>query len=217
MIRKLFVLGLVVIIISACSFLSVQPTPTPLPAAPTETPPCQIVADCPGLPSPLPPPATMTATITGTPTSTDTPVPTSTPVPTNTPVPSDTAIPKPYQVQPNTPLYLQNFAHPNLACDWLGVAGQVFDKAGKPVSGIVVVVDGAFADKAFEQIGLTGKAPAYGDGGFELVLSNQDTASTSPFTITLFDVGGKALSDPFSFSSVADCKKNLILVNFVAN
>jgi len=122
----------------------------------------------------------------------------------------------PYQVQPNTPLYLQNFAHPNLACNWLGVAGQVFDKSGNPLSGLVVVVDGALADKASEQIALTGKAPAYGDGGYELVLSNQDVASTTPFTITLFNVGGTAESAPFSFSSFADCKKNLILINFVA-
>jgi hypothetical protein len=122
----------------------------------------------------------------------------------------------PYQVQPNTPLYLQNFAHPNLACNWLGVAGQVFDKTGKPLTGLVVVVDGAISGKAFEQIGLTGKAPAYGDGGYELVLSNQTVTSASQFTITLFDVGGTVLSDTLSFSSVADCKKNLILINFVA-
>ena len=208
MVRKIFFLALVVIIISACS-LTEQPTQTPPPAPPTATPPCQTVADCPGLPTPLPPLPTLTATITRTPT------PTNTATPTNTPVPSATPIPMPYGVQPNTPLYLQNFAHPNLACNWLGVAGQVFDKSGKPVPGIVVVVDGALSDKAFEQIGLTGKAPAYGDGGYELVLGNQAVASASPFTITLFDVGGTALSDPFSFNSFTDCKKNLVLINFV--
>ncbi len=208
MVRKIFLLALAVIIISACSLTEV-PTPTP-PALPTATPPCQTVADCPGLPTPLPPLPTLTATITRTPT------PTNTPVPTETPVPSATSIPMPYQVQPNTPLYLQNFAHPKLACNWLGVAGQVFDKSGKPLSGVVVVVDGVISGKAFEQIGLTGKAPAYGEGGYELVLSNQAVASASPFTITLFDVGGTALTDAFPFNSIADCKKNLILINFVA-
>ncbi len=209
MVRKMFLLVLAVIIISACS-LTEQPTPIPPPAPPTATLPCQTVADCPGLPTPLPPLPTLTATITRTPT------PTNTPVPTETPVPSATSIPMPYQVQPNTPLYLQNFAHPKLACDWLGVAGQVFDKSGTPLSGLVVVVDGVISGKASEQIGLTGKAPAYGDGGYELVLSNKAVDSASSFTITLFDVGGTALSNSFSFSSIADCKKNLILINFVA-
>jgi hypothetical protein len=119
-------------------------------------------------------------------------------------------------VQANTPLYLQNFAHPNLACNWLGVAGQVFDKSGKPLSGLVLVVDGSLSGKSFEQIGLTGKATAYGDGGYEVVLSNQAVASTSPLTISLYDVAGNALSDPIPFNSLADCTKNLILINFVS-
>jgi hypothetical protein len=215
MVRKLFLLGLAVIIISACS-LSAEPTQPPPPLPPTATLPCQTVADCPGLPSPLPPPATMTATLTRTPVPTNTPTPTHTAVPTNTPTSTATAIPMPYQVQPNTPLFLQNFAHPNLACNWLGVAGQVFDKKAKPIFGLVVVVDSALPGKASEQIGLTGKAPAYGDGGYELVLSNKAATSASQYTISLFDVGGTALSDPFPFSSIVDCKKNLILINFVA-
>jgi hypothetical protein len=212
MVRKMFLLALAVIIISACS-LTEQPTPIPPTPLPTATAPCQTVADCPGLPTPFP---TLTATITRTPTLTNTPTPTNTPVPTETATPTATAIPMPYGVQPNTPLYLQNFAHPNLSCNWLGVAGQVFDKSGKPLSGLVVVVDGAQSGKAFEQIGLTGKALAYGDGGYELVLGNQAVSSAGPFTITLFDVGGTALSDPFSFNSFTDCKKNLVLINFVA-
>jgi hypothetical protein len=162
------------------------------------------------LPTPLPPTAEPTNT------SSPTPLPTNTSVPTVTPVPSETPIPKPYQVQPNNPLYLQNFTHPNLACDWLGVAGQVFDKSGKPLSDVVVVVDGSLSGQTLEQIGLTGKAVAYGAGGYELVLGNQAVASTSPLTIALYDLQGKALSDPFPFNSVADCKKNLILINFVA-
>jgi len=122
----------------------------------------------------------------------------------------------PYQIHPNTPLYLQSFAHANLGCNWLGVAGQVFDQSGKPLSDLVVVVDGTLSGKAFEQIGLTGRAAAYGDGGYEVVIGNQAVASTSPLVISLYDLAGQALSDPFPFNSVSDCKKNLILINFVA-
>ena len=215
MVRKLLLLALAVVFISACSFLSLQPTqPPPVidqsPDQPTLTPDCQALQTCPGSPTPLPPTAEPSAT------SSPIPAPTNTSVPTITPVPSATSIPKPYQVQPNAPLYLQNFAHPILACNWLGVAGQVFNKSGKPLSNMVVVVDGLLLGNSQEQIGLTGKAVAYGKGGYELVLSNQAQASTSPLTITLFDLAGKALSDPFPFSSLADCNKNLILINFVA-
>jgi len=215
MARKLFFLALAVVLISACSFLSLQPTqPTPVieqnPLQPTSTDACPGEATCPILPTPLPPTAESTNT------SSPTALPTNTSIPTVTTVPSETPIPKPYQVQPNNPLYLQNFAHPNLACDWLGVAGQVFDKSGKPLSSLVVVVDGSLSGQTLEQIGLTGKALAYGDGGYELVLGNQAAASTSQLIISLYDLKGKALSDPFPFTSVADCKKNLILINFVA-
>jgi hypothetical protein len=148
--------------------------------------------------------------------SSPTPLPTNTSAPTNTPIPSATAVPKPYQVQPDTPYYLQNYAHPDLACNWLGVAGQVFGKSGKPLSDVVVVVDGSLSGKALEQIGLTGKAVAYGDAGYELELSNQALASTDPWTIALYDLEGNALSDPLPFNSIADCKKNLILINFIA-
>ena len=207
MVRKLFLLALIMMIISGCSVD--QPTAAP-PELPTATPPCQTVEACMGTATPKPP------TATPLPTTSPTPLPTNTFVPTNTPLPSATAVPLPYQVQPNTPLYLQNFAHPNLACNWLGVAGQVFDKSGKPLSGMVIVVDGSLSGKVQEQIALTGKAIAYGDGGYEVVLSNQDIASTSPLTITLFDLAGNALSDAVPFNTLADCKKNLILINFVA-
>jgi hypothetical protein len=215
MARKLLFLALVLVFISACSFSSLQQTqPTqviePNPIQPTSTAACPGAATCPMLPTPLPP------TVEPTNTSSPTQLPTNTSIPTVTPVPSETPIPKPYQVQPNNPIYLQNFAHSNLACAWLGVAGQVFTKSGKPLSGVVVVVDGSVSGQTLEQIGLTGKAPVYGDGGYELVLGNQAVASTSPLTISLYDLNGKALSDPFPFNSIADCKKNLILINFVA-
>jgi hypothetical protein len=121
-----------------------------------------------------------------------------------------------YIVQPNTPLYLQNFAHPDKACNWLGVAGQVFDKKSSPVNNVVVVVDGILSGKVIDQMSLTGLDTAYGSGGFEIVIANQALMSTSPLTVTLFDLAGKALTLPVPFNTLADCKKNLVLVNFIA-
>jgi hypothetical protein len=119
-------------------------------------------------------------------------------------------------VQPDTPSYLQNFAHPDKACNWMGVAGQAFDKTGNPVLNLVVVVDGVVSGKALDLLGMTGTARAYGPGGYELVVGNKAVVSSGPLTIQLFDLAGKMLTDAFPFNTVADCKKNLILINFVA-
>ncbi len=196
--------------ISACALVpeqtAQQPTQRPVEVS---SQPLQVqpAASCPAAPT-CPPPATVAPTATASPT----PVPTNTPVLVNTP----TVTPKPNQVQPNTPSNLQNFAHLDKACNWMGVAGQAFDKTGSPVLNLVVVVDGMVSGKALDLLGMTGTAHAYGSGGYELVVGDKAVVSTGPLTIQLFDLAGKPLTDPFPFNTVADCKKNLILINFVA-
>jgi hypothetical protein len=176
--------------------------------------------------TPVKPTATFTSTFTPIPptkTSTNTPVPpTFTPTasltPTRTFTPTLTSSPtasyKTYAVQPNTPLYIQNFAHPNEGCNWLGVAGQVFDKAGKPVNNMVVVANGVLEGSSIEVIGLTGLNSDYGPGGFELVLTNHVVNTTNTLFVTLFDLAGTAVTDPVFFNTYADCAKNLAVVNF---
>lgn len=47
-----------------------------------------------------------------------------------------------YVVQSGSPAYMQDFAHVEQNCSWTGVAGQVFDIAGSPVSDLLVEVGG---------------------------------------------------------------------------
>lgn len=120
----------------------------------------------------------------------------------------------PYIVQPNTPLYIQNFAHPELGCSWSGVAGQIFDRAGKPIANMVLVAEGTLDNQDIEVLGLTGLNSAYGPGGFEVVLANRTFNSTNSLALTLYDLAGTALSAPVPFSTYADCAKNLVIINF---
>jgi hypothetical protein len=119
-----------------------------------------------------------------------------------------------YVPQPTFPVYAQNFAHPEKGCNWMGAAGQVFDKNGKPVTNLIVSVAGTLPTSSVDMLGLTGLAITYGGGGYEIVLSNQVVASSGSLFISVYDLAGNALTDAFPFNTVADCKKNLIIMNF---
>ena len=193
-------------------------------------PTCAAVA-CPDCPTAEPCPATATVpALTDTPTvkPSKTLTPTKTKKPptatvtftaTNTKRPTRTATATAtpaYALQAGNPLYLRNFAHPDQECTWMGVAGQVFDKNNQPMSNVVVVVEGFLGDQAVDQIGLAGLAPAYGPGGYEVLLANQPTASKQTLFISLYDLSGQPLSYLTAFDTYAECEKNLILINFKA-
>ena len=96
----------------------------------------------------------------------------------------------------------------------MGAAGQVFDKNGKAVTNLVVSIAGNLPSTSVDMLGLTGLAKAYGDGGYEIVVSNSVVASTGTLFISFYDLSGNALTDAIPFNTKADCKKNLIIMNF---
>jgi hypothetical protein len=121
-----------------------------------------------------------------------------------------------YILQEGTPALLQNFAHPELACQWQGVAGQVLAADGAPVLNVVVLITGMINDQPVERVGLTGSYLAYGEGGYEIELTRQPVKSSGQLAIQLFDLNDQPLSDPVLFDTSADCGENLALINFVA-
>jgi hypothetical protein len=135
------------------------------------------------------------------------------PTPTSTEFVSD----KLYIPQDGTPRLIKNFARPEKACQWMGVAGQVFGAGGAPMKNLVVVVSGSLQEEQIDMVGLTGLATAYGPGGFEIELSNKAVATSNEMFIQLYDLAGAELSDPYPFNTSADCARNLILINFVPN
>lgn len=127
-----------------------------------------------------------------------------------------TSIPYPYRLQVNSPKYIQNYAHPENGCNWLGIAGQVFDKTGQPVINQIVVVKGYLVDNLINSITITrlNSANQYGPGGYEVVLGNKTIDSQNMISIQLFDENGMPQSDPIFVETYLDCVKNLIIVNF---
>lgn len=217
--RKLLGFILIAILLGGCITLedaSVQDKLFATATLPAST--CQVCPTCQAL---VPTIVTGTVIPTITPTSTNTPVPpTPTVIPaTVTPPPTKTLTPTilPYKLQATNPTFTQNFNHPELACNWMGVAGQVFDKAGKPVAGIVVVIKGQLSTGTVNQVALT-EQPAglnYGPAGYEITLGDKPLVSSNALTIQLFDLNANALSKPVIFSTSALCTENLILINFV--
>ena len=112
-------------------------------------------------------------------------------------------------------MYLQNFANPDEGCDWIGVAGQIFDSSGDPKNKLVVLIEGELDGNDYELIGMTGTAEDYGPGGFEITISDEIFASEDEISITLFDIDGKQLSKQYWLTTYEDCEKNLLLVNFI--
>ena len=208
------------------------PRATSLPVLPTET--WQVVTqEVTQTPVESPPAPPETATASPQPSETalppsETAVPTATiapsetPKPTNTaePTPTQTATTLPYSLQMMNPHYLMNFAHQELGCDWLGVAGQVFDSQGQVQKDLVIRAGGELDGvPVIEEMTIPLAEPefdlAYGPGGFELTLANAPGASDSSLWIQLFNMTGDPLSDKIYLVTYDDCQKNLILINFV--
>jgi hypothetical protein len=166
-----------------------------------------------------PPRDTDTPTATLGPSHTPTTTPTFTPTPSNTPTltptgptatKTPTLSPFPFVLQGGAPGYLPNFAN-TAGCNWMGVAGQVFNQSGQPLVGYLVHFDGG----ALQMDAYTGSKPAYGPAGYEFGgFQNHPIDSDGSYKLQLRDVAGTPLSDIISLKTYADCNRNLILVNF---
>lgn len=130
-----------------------------------------------------------------------------------TPIPDIEAI---FTLQEGGPFYLPNFTHPDEGCQWLGVAGQVFDQDDFEVLNLTVIAGNNTGNAVFEHSAVTGSSLAYGLGGFEIQLSNQAVDTSGVYWVQVLDGNGKPLSRPYYFDTLDDCESNLVLVNFVS-
>ncbi len=159
-----------------------------------------------------PPVSPTTVTWTDTPELTPTPTITPTPEPTLEPTPQTR---NQFTVQEGSPMFLPNFANPSAGCDWMGVAGQVFDEENLEIQNLTIVA-GTLSDESGEEwSAVTGTAPAYGPGGYEIQLSNAPLETSGTYWIEVRAQDGSPLSDRFFFDTYGDCDRNLILINFV--
>jgi hypothetical protein len=184
---------------SATPVASLQPTEL---TGPTATGTVEIIAE----PTQLPP------TLTATTAPTRTPAPTYTSAP---PVPTATPDPLVYHLQDGTPVYSPNIFHPDLACAWTGVAGQVFGPDMRPVDNIAVNIRGEFAGVDANLIAVTGGATGFGEGGYEITLGNKPTDTAGSLWIQLFDINGMPISQSVPLMTSSTCAQALLIVNFV--
>ena len=234
MLKKLLWLTILVLVTACTIYVSSgglnlgQSTETPTVVATT---PGEITATIEVTPDGTPTPETtvgptVTSTVEETPAATATEIATSTPTaipPTATATaipsatPTATAVPMAYDVQSTTPVFMTNFAHTDAACNWQGIAGQVFDKSGNTVNNFVIKISGTYNNAALSSLAVTGLASVYGPGGYEVVLGTTAIDSTDLLSIQVFDATGKAVTNSLKFSTSSDCSKNLVIINFKEN
>ncbi len=191
--KHVFYLLIVLTFLSGCSLIPMPPwSPTEAPLEPTEPLPTETLPAYPiEITSTSSP--TMAPTLEGTqPPLAESPAP----------------LPQPeFVLQTGSPFYLPNFTHPAAGCNWMGIAGQVFDLDGTEIQGLII--------RSGEFSAITGEAISYGPGGFEVQISTAPVNSSGLVTIQVFDTNGQALSNQIFIDTYEDCERNLVLVNFV--
>jgi hypothetical protein len=172
-------------------------------------------------------------------TATSVPMSTSTPYPSDTPAPppmqptsthtiqNPTATPEEpvdngpddqethqfsYDLQPGSPLRIHAWSH---GCEWLGVAGQVFNHDGEPVKGLIVEAGGKLAGEDVLGLSITGMNELYGPGGYEIQFHEKPVTSSKTVWIQLKDSSGLQFSEKIYLELVDDCNQNLIILNFL--
>jgi hypothetical protein len=178
--------------------------------------------------------ATLAASITLVPSWTPTPdtaTPTETPQPTLTPLVSTSTAGSPLIFPSYTPTEAADYAfvvqqgspvaidaaqfHPDAGCHWTGVAGQAISLNGEPVKGLFVELGGGLNGvNRTDNLTMTGMAPQYGQGGFEITLADTLVATRGRLWIQLLDQQNLPLSGRVFFDTYDDCTKNLIIISF---
>lgn len=118
-----------------------------------------------------------------------------------------------YVPQAGTPTSITNFIAPELACNWSGIGGQLFDLSGKPIPGAIVKIDGSLGGAPVNLLGVSGGERKLGPAGFVLQVANRPIASNGTLFLQILDITGKALSPRISLQTYADCQHNLVLIN----
>ncbi|MBN1231531.1 MAG: hypothetical protein JXA19_06690 [Anaerolineales bacterium] len=122
-----------------------------------------------------------------------------------------------FSVHEGSPTYLEStLFRPALNCNFLGIAGQIFDRNGAPLVQQDILL---FLDEEVIQRMITGRADLsmYGPAAFEFILSDTPARTTGLYSLQVVDQQGIALSDIIPIETYDDCSANLVLVNFVQN
>jgi hypothetical protein len=93
-------------------------------------------------------------------------------------------------------------------CNWLGIAGEVLDQEGEPITGISVVLNGGGLENIVTQ---SGQAPDYAPSGWEHFVDSQ--IKEGIFLIQLWHQG-QPVSEQVEVRTKRDCRANLAYLVF---
>ncbi len=198
------IITLIILLVRACGRIN-PPENTPTPNSeesytktiePTFTPTLPLVA----------PQITPLATSTMPPKFTATPSPTLTRIPTD--------IPMPFILKGKAEMFSSDLLRPDLSCDWLIIAGQVWDLQDSDITGDWITLSGSLGNFVVDISEKSGNAPRYGDSGYEFVIQNPRLTTVDTLWIQLFDANGNPLSNAYAVETSDSCQQNLILINF---
>lgn len=209
--RKLhFLLSLILIFALAGCSIPGLPIPSPSQELPTET-----------LPPSMEPQLTYTPT-QGVIPSVEVPIPSATTAftPTATEILATATItptplpPVTFFIQTGTPLGVANFLAPEMGCNWMGIAGQVFGLDSVPEDGMVIQLQGAIEGRSIDDMAVTQVIPALGPGAYQFIIADHPIESNGSLWIQVFDQAGVPKTGKILLLTYADCEHNLVLVNF---
>ncbi len=179
------------------------------PFAPFTPPPIVITAT-------YTPSHTFTPSITPTPSRTPTPSPTATPTDPPTPTPSEPEAPVEaasgegfsFSLLQGRAIYLTN-PEARGGCNWASIAGTVADVNNQALNGYQIRILGNGVDETV----ISGSAPGYGPGGFELPLGRQ--AIDAQFAVQLANAEGVPVSTVYTITTSSLCEWNIAVLRFI--
>jgi hypothetical protein len=93
-------------------------------------------------------------------------------------------------------------------CNWLGIAGEVHDQEGEPITGIAVVLNGGGLENIVTQ---SGQAADYAPSGWEHFVDSK--VKEGIFLIQLWNKG-QPVSEQVEVRTKRDCRANLAYLVF---
>jgi len=110
---------------------------------------------------------------------------------------------------------MANFVAPESGCNWMGLAGQVFDLNGNPMTGAVIEAGGSLDGQPVQQIVLSGSSPVVGPGGYVIALTDHPVQSDGTVWFQLLDQDGNPKTGRILLATSDRCEENLTLINLI--
>jgi hypothetical protein len=97
----------------------------------------------------------------------------------------------------------------------MGIAGQVFDLNGNPLTGVVIELGGSVEGQPIQQLALSGSSPVIGPGGYILKIADHPVQTDGTVWFQLSDQAGNPSTGRILLTTSDRCEENLTLINLI--